>query len=173
MDAIINFLKDYPIVQLLVTIGAVVGIVVLLNKFHFGKSVDSLDNVESSDVVMEEESPVPEQESAPSPMALSSEIDGSPVPDFTGEPIAPIDLLPSSQMAADFEKQFPVGTGDLSSKNFLTAGYNIGINTVASSLKNANLDLRSDPFIPVAEAGPWSQSTILPDLNRKTFEIGS
>lgn len=87
--------------------------------------------------------------------------------------ISPEELLPKNDMAAEFENQFPSGKGDLSAKNFLTAGYNVGINTVASSLRNANLQLRSDVYIPPKNVSPWGNSTILPDLNRKPMQIGS
>jgi hypothetical protein len=83
------------------------------------------------------------------------------------------DLLPKSQEAKDFEAQFPLGTGDLASKNFVVAGHNIGINTVSSSMKNANLQLRSDPFIEPKMVSPFLNSTITPDLSRKNFEIGA
>jgi hypothetical protein len=91
------------------------------------------------------------------------------------EALKPEELLPKSDDVSKWESQFPVGAGEAKDKNFLVAGYNIGINTVSSSLKNANLQLRSDPYIPRVDTGPWNQSTIMSsDLtNRKTFEIGS
>lgn len=92
-----------------------------------------------------------------------------------GGEIQPSDLLPMSQDVVDFSQQFPSGEEQVKDKNFLIAGYNIGINTVASSLKNANLQLRSDPYIPRQDTGPWNQSTIMSsDLtNRKPLEIGT
>lgn len=88
--------------------------------------------------------------------------------------IKPEDLLPPSD-ATGFNTTFPSGSGDVANKNFLIAGHNIGINTVSSSLKNANLQLRSDPYIPRSDVGPWNNSTIMAsDLtNRKTLEIGN
>lgn len=93
----------------------------------------------------------------------------------TGGEIQPSDLLPMSQEVVDFSQQFPKGEEMVKDKNFLIAGYNIGINTVSSSLKNANLQLRSDPYIPRQDTGPWNQSTIMSsDLtNRKPLEIGT
>jgi hypothetical protein len=91
------------------------------------------------------------------------------------EELQPEELLPKSEEVKEWEAQFPDGMGDPKDKNFLVAGYNIGINTVSSSLKNANLQLRSDPYIPREDVGPWNQSTIMSsDLtNRKVLEIGS
>lgn len=93
----------------------------------------------------------------------------------TEEPLKPEDLLPKTNEVKEWESQFPVGDGDAKDKNFLVAGYNIGINTVSTSLKNPNLQLRSDPYIPRVDVGPWNQSSIMSsDLNnRKVFEIGS
>ena len=93
----------------------------------------------------------------------------------TGGEIQPADLLPMSQDVVDFTQQFPSGVEDVKDKNFLIAGFNIGINTVSSSLKNPNLQLRSDPYIPRQDTGPWNQSTIMSsDLtNRKPLEIGT
>lgn len=87
--------------------------------------------------------------------------------------IKPQDLLPISDEVRRFTET--PADADKDGKNFLSAGYNVGVNTVSSSLKNANLQIRSDPFIPRTETGPWNQSTIMSsDLtNRKQFEIGT
>jgi len=57
--------------------------------------------------------------------------------------------------------------------NFLDSTYLSGINTVSSSLRNANLQLRSEPPNPRTVVCPWNQTTIEPDLMRTPFEIGS
>ena len=57
--------------------------------------------------------------------------------------------------------------------DLLTAGYHIGLDTIGQTLKNANLQLRSEPAIPKANVGPWNQSTIEPDLMRVPLEVGS
>lgn len=90
-----------------------------------------------------------------------------------GQELTPEDLLPSNSMANTFEEQHPNGEGEVGSRNFLQAGHHIGINTVGSSLKNPNLQLRSDPIIPREDVGPWNQSTILPSdiINRKPLEL--
>lgn len=86
--------------------------------------------------------------------------------------IRPEDLLPKTDDVKDFENNF---SPNKMNRNFLTAGHHIGVNTVSSSLKNANLSIRSDPVIPRVDVGPWNSSTILPSdvINRKPFEIGS
>ena len=42
----------------------------------------------------------------------------------------------------------PMGAGDVKDVSLLRAGYHIGINTVGQSLRNANLQLRSEPANP-------------------------
>lgn len=80
------------------------------------------------------------------------------------------DLLPSSDFM-EWAKLHPSGADELNNRNFLTAGHQIGINTVGQSLRNANLQLRSEPPNPQVVVSPWQQSTIGPDLNRKPLEI--
>jgi len=67
----------------------------------------------------------------------------------------------------------PMAPGSIMDKNFLNAGYQIGVDTIGQSLRNASHDLRSSPPNPQAQVGPWNQSTIEPDVNRKPLEIGS
>lgn len=67
----------------------------------------------------------------------------------------------------------PSSAGDITDKNFLTAGYHIGVNTVGQSLRNANLQLRSEIPNPQVAVSPWLISTIEPDVRPVSFEIGS
>jgi hypothetical protein len=106
-----------------------------------------------------------------------NEIDGAYVEDITTNnemELDPKDLLPTDDTALDFDNQFPTGSGSVAGKNFLLPGHNIGINTIGSSKKNSNLQIRSDPVIPIQNVGPWNQSTIMPSdiLNRRSFNVG-
>lgn len=56
--------------------------------------------------------------------------------------------------------------------NLLDAGHHFGINTVGTTLRNANYSLRSEVPNPRIQVSPWGQSTIEPDLTRKPLEIG-
>ena len=56
--------------------------------------------------------------------------------------------------------------------DMLQAGYHIGLDTIGQTMKNANLQLRSDPIIPKQEVGPWNQSTYEPDYGRIPLEVG-
>ena len=67
----------------------------------------------------------------------------------------------------------PDNPGHLADKNFLESGHHFGLNTVGNTLRNANRQVRSDPPIAQIAVGPWNQSTIDPDTNRRAFEIGS
>jgi hypothetical protein len=65
------------------------------------------------------------------------------------------------------------GAGPLTGINLLKPSETIGINGRGQVLKNANLQIRSDPVIGRTNVGPWNNSTILPDTMRTPFEIGS
>ena len=84
---------------------------------------------------------------------------------------------PSTLLPNDSNSQWaslnPQGGGMLKNINLLQAGSLVGINTVGSSLRNANLQVRSEPPNPQGNVGPWNHSTIEPDFVRKPLEIGS
>ena len=85
--------------------------------------------------------------------------------------VNPSELLPKDENS-EWAKLNPMGAGDLQNVNLLQSGYHIGINTVSSSLRNANLQLRSEPANPQVSVGPWNNTTISPDINRRPLEIG-
>lgn len=64
------------------------------------------------------------------------------------------------------------GEGELQNINLLKAGQLSGIDTVGSTLRNANLQVRSEPPNPRTQVSPWLNSTIEPDLMRVPLEIG-
>ena len=84
----------------------------------------------------------------------------------------PSDLLPKDNNS-QWAQLNPSGKGELSNINLLKAGYHIGIDTIGSSLRNANLQIRSEPANPQLYVGPWQQSTITNDFFRPPLEIGS
>ena len=85
--------------------------------------------------------------------------------------VDPSELLPRDNNS-EFSKLNPMGSGDLKNVSLLKAGHHIGINTVGQSLRNANLQLRSEPANPQLNIGPWNQTTIAPDMQRRPLEIG-
>ncbi len=84
---------------------------------------------------------------------------------------------PSELLPKDINSQWaqlnPAGSADFKNVNLLKAGSLIGIDTVGSSLRNANLQERSEPPNPTATVSPWMNTTIEPDLMRLPLEIGS
>ena len=80
------------------------------------------------------------------------------------------ELLPRDGTSV-WAQQNPLGPGSLKGKNFLSAGALIGINTVGQSMKNANLQLRSEPPNPQMPVSIFNNSTIEPDFNRRPLEI--
>jgi len=82
------------------------------------------------------------------------------------------DLLPADAANSKWAQVNPAGQGDVSNQNFLTAGWAVGINTISGTLRNANLQLRSEPPNP---RGNWPvlNSSIEPDLMRRPFELNS
>ena len=81
------------------------------------------------------------------------------------------DLLPRDADSL-WAQVAPSGQGSLQDKNFLTAGFHVGINTVGQTLRNANHQLRSDPPNPQVKVSPWNQTTIEADTNRRPLEVG-
>lgn len=126
----------------------------------------------------------------PTPKAVAekfSDFQGSPIGDDSsmgGVPMAgakkpqgcypreqmnPTDLLPldtNSQWA----QANPAGSGDIQGKNFLSAGALVGVNTIGQSMRNANYQIRSEPPNPQVQVGPWMQSTMEQDLQRRPLE---
>ena len=90
---------------------------------------------------------------------------------------APTDLLPNSSLLprdpnSQWSQLNPSGTGDLMNQSLLSAGFLAGIDTIGNTMKNPNLQLRSEPPNPQLNIGPWNNSTFSPDLMRTPLEIG-
>lgn len=89
---------------------------------------------------------------------------------YPRDQLTPSELLPKDPNSI-WAQQNPMGTGSLKGKNFLSAGALIGVNTVGQSLRNANYQLRSEPPNPQVPVSVFNQTTIEPDVNRRTMEI--
>ena len=83
----------------------------------------------------------------------------------------PASLLPKDENS-EWARLNPSGNGSLENVNLLKAGYHIGIDTIGNTLRNANLQVRSEPANPQLNVGPWNNTTIAPDLMRVPLEIG-
>lgn len=89
---------------------------------------------------------------------------------YPRDQLTPAELLPKD-MNSIWAEQNPMGPGSLKGKNFLSAGALIGVNTVGQSLRNANLQVRSEPPNPQVPVSIFLQSTIGPDVSHRTLEI--
>jgi hypothetical protein len=83
----------------------------------------------------------------------------------------PSDLLPTDNNSK-FNDFNMLTKSNVVMPDLLDAGYLIGLDTIGQSLRNANLQERSDPVIPKTAVGPWNNSTIEPDLGRVPLELG-
>jgi hypothetical protein len=90
------------------------------------------------------------------------------------QPVAnPKDLLPADGNIQWTElNPSSIKGGDVMMPDLLQAGYHIGLDTIGQSLRNANMQLRSDPVISKSDVGPWNQSTIEADSGRVPLELG-
>ena len=120
-----------------------------------------------------ENAPVPSASAASSAAAVAKPMsqDKQPADCYPRDRLTAEDLLPQDANSK-WAQVNPAGQGDIKDQNFLTAGYHTGINTVGSTMRNANLQLRSDPVNPQLNVSPWNQTTIDPDLNHRALEIG-
>jgi hypothetical protein len=84
----------------------------------------------------------------------------------------PAELLPKDSNS-QWAQLNPSGKGELANVNLLKAGYHIGIDTIGQTLRNANLQIRSEPPNPQLYVGPWNTSTIEPDFMRPPLNLGS
>jgi hypothetical protein len=80
-----------------------------------------------------------------------------------------VDLLPkpptSSSEFGEFAPKSLQGQ-----QSFLDPTRYIGVDSVGSSLRNANYQLRRDPPVTKTNVGPWSQSSIDADLMRRPLD---
>uniref|UniRef100_A0A6C0DX26 Minor capsid protein P11 C-terminal conserved region domain-containing protein n=1 Tax=viral metagenome TaxID=1070528 RepID=A0A6C0DX26_9ZZZZ len=84
----------------------------------------------------------------------------------------PADLLPNSSVN-EWSNLNPVSSSDLRNVNLLNPTQLVGINTQGSSLRNSNLQIRSEPPNPRSNTNcPWNISTIETDTFRRPLEIG-
>jgi len=114
--------------------------------------------------------PLGQNSSPASASGVSTSVQGLPPSCSQQQVVDPKELLPKDNNS-QFAQMNPMGAGDLQDVSLLKSGYHIGINTVGNSLRNANLQLRSEPANPQLQIGPWNNTTIGPD-NRRPMEIG-
>ncbi len=115
--------------------------------------------------------PMGQNETYASATGMATSNQGLP-PSCSKEPVAdPSELLPKDTNS-QWAQLNPSGSGDLENVNLLRSGYHMGIDTIGNTLRNANLQLRSEPANPQVNVGPWNNTTISPDTMRVPLEIG-
>ena len=177
------FGKKYGVGTLVILIISAYGIYALNNYLNtkngsFGterlsSSINSVYQNNSSSSPQPAE-PLGQNESYASVKGISSQSVALPSSCSPGKQNAiqnPSELLPKDTNN-QWAKLNPSGKGALQDVAFLNAGYHIGVDTISGSLRNPNLQIRSEPPNPQKAVGPWNQSTITPDFMRPPLEIG-
>lgn len=83
------------------------------------------------------------------------------------------DLLPRDATDSKWAQMNPSTGGSITDSALLNSGFWYGVNSKNGNMRNANLQLRSDPPNPTQAVSPWLQSTIQPDPTHRELEIGS
>ena len=170
--------NDYGVVGVLIAIIVLYGVYMLyknlLSKGYAGSELMSQNRPRAYNN-SPPSGPQPAQESG---NEVYSSVGGSSQPPGMGLPSScnassqnPADLLPKDNNS-QWAQLNPAGKGDLANINLLKAGYHIGIDTVGQTLRNANLQIRSEPPNPQVNVGPWNLSTIESDIMRPPLELG-
>lgn len=172
-----NLSKSVKSHHLLVLLGLVVlGVVLMHYSGRKSMLLSGMQNNEPSQAPVVNTPSV--QASSPNQNSVYASVSGGSAhvsaPSCSQKSVAdPADLLPnvnSSDSNGAWGNLNP--TKDLKNVSLLDAGYHTGINTQGSSLRNANLQLRSEPANPQSKVSPWMNSTIDPDSMRRPLEIG-
>jgi hypothetical protein len=101
---------------------------------------------------------------------IPGSMDAIPSPPVTDQVISSA-LLPKEVPVSDDFGQFS-SDAILANQNYLDPRGQIGYpETIGGTLRNANLQFRSEPANPRDPVSIWNLSTITPELMRPTFEI--
>jgi hypothetical protein len=172
--------NDYGVGGVLIAIIVLYGLYMLyknlMNKGSYGNEMMSQDRKKAYSNGSSPSGPQPAQESG---NEVYSSVGGSTQASSMGLPAScnkgnnqnPADLLPKDNNS-QWAQLNPAGKGDLANINLLKAGYHIGIDTIGQTLRNSNLQIRSEPPNPQVNVGPWNLSTIEPDFMRPPLELG-
>ena len=172
--------NDYGVGGVLIAIIVLYGLYMLSNnlmsKGSYGSEMMTQDRNKAYNNSSSPSGPQPAQESG---NEVYSSVGGSsangmglpPSCSPNGSSQNPADLLPKDTNS-QWAQLNPAGKGDLANINLLKAGYHIGIDTVGQTLRNANLQIRSEPPNPQVNVGPWNLSTIEPDFMRPPLQLG-
>lgn len=145
--------------------------------FIFGRKSGSKFTLEGAPLDGEDEytTPATNTDSAPTQMKTTGDVADAPSP-VAEQPMsvsgaAPSALLPKEVPIMDDFGKFSTEQ-ILSGQNYLDPRAQIGYpETVGGVLRNANLQIRSEPANPRDPVSIWNLSTIAPEQMRPLFEI--
>ena len=147
----------------------ILGVFILLAMFLLYYSTGKTTVMDSMDVGMSMDGPSPSQNIA-NPIEAANPQTASH--GYAVQEVAnPSELLPKD-VNSQWASLNPSSQNSPQTPDLLQAGYHIGLDTVGQTMKNPNLQLRSDPIINKADVGPWNNSTVEPDLLRQPLEVG-
>ena len=181
MDLVKN-LKKLKVEHVILCLVGALFLIFLINSYSNNKSssaeqmstrrTQEMYNTESqSQSSVQPSQPLGQNETYASAEGVATSTQGLP-PSCSRAPVAdPSELLPKDTNS-QWAQLNPTGSGDLQEVNLLRSGYHMGIDTVGNSLRNANLQLRSEPANPQVNVGPWNNTTIAADTMRVPLEIG-
>lgn len=135
------------------------------------KDIQTLQDASGGNGVVQAASPMGENEQFAQVQGIQDQAAGLPPSCNASASLQAGDLLPKDSNS-QFQQLSPNGDNGLENVNLLKAGYHAGIDSVGSSLRNANLQVRSEPPNPTTQVSPWMNTTIEPDLMRVPLELG-
>ncbi len=135
-----------------------------------GAPIDGSDEVSAPAVATQESAPKQMKMSGSDSDAATSASEAAMAPPAVD--VASAALLPNEVPITDDYGQFST-EAILSGQNYLDPRGQIGYpETVGGTLRNANLQIRSEPANPRDPVSIWNLSTITPETMRPLFEIG-
>ena len=166
----LNGIRQFFTTQRVVAIFVFLLLIWLLNQYSNSKTVIQ-DRMEDGTPDEEVDPSLKNKEAATNGSCTTASGSG-----YTTQEVAnPSDLLPTdenNQWSALNPNASATKPGETAMPDLLKAGHHIGLDTIGQTLRNPNLQLRSDPIISKAEVGPWNQSTIETDYARVPLELG-
>lgn len=178
MNNIVEFVKKNPTISFVL-----VSFAIVIISFYIYKKRESMTDVRYSDYI-----PVDQVNKVEDPKVEITTTSGDPQHIYpngvgyqasdvtfpvTGKDLLPLDLLPKSSAAAENEMAASgLEPNELSSRNYLVGGFNVGIDTQGSSNKNPTYDIRGDITIPAnLNTTPFNQSSLTQNEFTRQFVL--
>lgn len=102
--------------------------------------------------------------------ASVTEASKSDIPQSSVPSIDPVELLPKDENS-EWNKLNPTSSSNIGNVNLITPSPQNFL-SANQPLRNANMQLRSDPPVPQIPVSPWNNTTIGPDESRLPLSIG-